>query len=49
MVYCNKNKLIIKQIDQRVVDNIRDNYKNLLRAQKGIVEDTSKKLTLNLD
>jgi len=49
IVYCNKNKLIIKQIDQRVVDNIRDNYKNLLRAQKGIVEDTSKKLTLNLD
>jgi len=49
IVYCNENKLIIKQIDQKVIDNIRDNYKNLLRAQKGIVDDTGKKLTLNLD
>jgi hypothetical protein len=48
-VYCNENKLIIKQVDQKVIDIIRDNYKKLLRTQKGIVEDTGKKLTLNLD
>jgi len=49
IVYCNENKLIIKQVDQKVIDIIRGNYKNLLRTQKGIVEDTGKKLTLNLD
>jgi len=41
--------VIIKQVDQKVIDIIRGNYKNLLKTQRGIVEDTGKKLTLNLD
>ncbi|WP_016730753.1 hypothetical protein [Saccharolobus islandicus] len=49
ILYCNANRLIVKRVDQVVIDNVRKAYDKLLRTQKGIVDESSRSININLD